>query len=428
MIGVIRLAGHLLARHWPSLLAWYLAGTLGRYVVIQVAGFVGAYNGLFGYLLLPLAILCRLIAFVAMLLVVRDGMRELTVLAPLPEERATRRKAFVDALLGGILPFFAFYAAWGYLREDAAAYTARALEVNKGLIAQGMDQPGVPGELSLSVWTVALIVLAFAGRWAWKRYRERLPRALAVGAVYLEALWVFFSVILIADILGAISGWVGSRQAMVWLGDVRETITAGFAPLAFIWEAVEWLLGEAGGIILLPVAWLTIAGVIYGQAVAPQTVRLSGKVVTRAKARWDTVPSRLRARGKDLWSDLVGRFTPIGRALVLMWRAGPVLIGSYVLLYTVLLWLEGWLSFGALHAFGPQDLYSFWLVNDALILAAVPLIVEPLRIALVASSYDGVIGRLVPGQGSRMIRANSGASEALSRSTENGPEASSGTM
>ena len=139
------------------------------------------------------------------------------------------------------------------------------------------------------------------------------------------------------------------------------------------------------------------------------------------------MPSRLRARIKDVWADIIGRFTPIGRALLLMWRAGPLLIGSYVLLYTVLLWLEGWLSFGVLHAFGPQDLYSFWLVNDALLLAIVPLIIEPLRIALVASSYDAVIGRLVPGQGSTMIRANSGASVPLSRSTEKGPTASSGT-
>lgn len=423
----MRLAGSLLARHWPTLLAWYLAGSLGRYGVIQIAGFVGAHNGLAGYLLLPLAILCRLTAFVAMLLVLRDGMRELDALAPLPDDPQIRRRAFVDALLGGILPFFAFYAAWGYLREDAAAYSARALEVNKGLIAAGMDQPGIPGDLTLSAWTIVLIVVAFAARWAWKRYREKLPRALAVGAVYLEALWVFLSVIVIADVLGGVSEWVSTRQAMVWLDDLRETVTAGFAPVAFVWEGIEWLLGEAGGIILLPVAWLTIAGVIYGQAVAPQTVRLSGRIVARARARFDTVPSRLRARLKDIWSDFIGRFTPIGRALLLMWRAGPLLIGSYVLLYTVLLWLEGWLSFGVLHSFGPQDLTSFWLVNDALILAAVPLIIEPLRLVLVAGTYDAVIGRLVPGQGSTMIRANSGMSEASSMSTKNGPAASSGT-
>ncbi len=93
-------------------------------------------------------------------------------------------------------------------------------------------------------------------------------------------------------------------------------------------DGVEWLLGEVGGIVLLPIAWLTIAGVIYGQAVAPQSAQLGGAVYTRARARLDTLPGRLRARLKDIWSDLIARFQPIGRAILLMWRAGPVLIGS----------------------------------------------------------------------------------------------------
>src|SRR5690348_15733332 len=105
MIAVLRVGGQLLWRHWPALLALYLAGTLGRYVAIEVAGFVGAYSAIAGALLFPLAILSRLVALVAMLLVLRDGMVQLGVLAPVPADRATRRRAFVDALLAGILPF-----------------------------------------------------------------------------------------------------------------------------------------------------------------------------------------------------------------------------------------------------------------------------------------------------------------------------------
>ena len=400
MIAVLRVAGLLLWKHWPALLALYLAGTLGRYVALELAGFVGAYSAIAGAALFPLAILSRLVALVAMLLVLRDGMAQLGVLAPVPADRSERRRAFVDALLAGILPFVAFYAAWGYLREDAAAYFARVLEVNSGLIADeilgGAERAGdaAAGELSLGPVTIGLIVVAFIGRWLWKRYRSRLPKALAAIAVYLEVLWVYLSVTLVADAFDSVVVWVQSRQAMVWLGDLREWLNAQLVPVAWMWDAVEWLLGEVGGIVLLPIAWLTIAGVIYGQAVAPQTAQLGGAVVIRAKARFDTLPSRLRARLRDVWSDLVSRFQPIGRALLLMWRAGPVLIGAYVLLFTIVLALDAAFEFGISRLVGPHELNGFWMVNAPLIFLVVALVIEPLRIALVASAYDAVIGRL----------------------------------
>lgn len=402
MIAVLRLAGRLLWRHWPALLALYLAGTLGRYLAIQIAGFVGAYSAIGGALLFPLAILARLVALVAMLLVLRDGMVALGAIAPVPVDRAGRRRAFVDALMAGILPFVAFYAAWGYLKEDAAAYFARLLDVNTGLIADeifgGQERAGdaAVGELSLGPITIAIIVAAFAGRWLWKRHRARLPRAFAVAAVYLEILWVYLSVTLIADALGIVTGWVQTRQGIVWLAEVRAWVADQLVPIAWIWDGVEWLLGEVGGIVLLPIAWLTIAGVIYGQAVAPQSAQLGGAVYTRARARLDTLPGRLRARLKDIWSDLIARFQPIGRAILLMWRAGPVLIGSYVLLFTVLLALDAALELGISRVVGPNELASFWMVNAPLIFLAVPLVIEPLRVVLVAGAYDAVIARLAP--------------------------------
>lgn len=432
MIAVLRLAGQLLWRHWPALLALYLAGTLGRYVAIEAAGFVGAYSAIGGALLFPLAILSRLVALVAMLLVLRDGMVELGALAPIPAERAARRRAFVDALLAGILPFVAFYAAWGYLREDAADYFSRVLEVNSGLIADeillGQERAGdaAAGELSLGPITIAIIVAAFAGRWLWKRYRSRLPKAFAAIAVYLEVLWVYLSVTLIGDALNQVAAWVQTRQGLVWLGDLREWVGAQLAPVAWVWDAVEWLLGEVGGIVLLPIAWLTIAGVIYGQAVAPQSARLGGRVVVRAQARFNTLPSRLRARLRDIWSDVIARFQPIGRALLLMWRAGPVLVGSYVLLFTILLGLDAALEIGVTRAIGPQELGGFWMVNAPLIFLFVPLVIEPLRVVLVASAYDAVIGRLVP-YGSTTRVTKRGSAPAVDSSIANGPAASSGT-
>ncbi|MCS3843072.1 hypothetical protein [Microbacterium sp. AK031] len=102
--------------------------------------------------------------------------------------------------------------------------------------------------------SVAVIVVAFAGRWAWKRYGTRLPKPFSLVAVYLEAVWVCFSLFLISDGIDAVTAWVDGRATMVWIGHLREWVGSQLTPIAWIWDGVEWLLGEAGGILIQPLA------------------------------------------------------------------------------------------------------------------------------------------------------------------------------
>ncbi len=401
MRAVLTTIGRLLRAHWPALIAWFLAGTLARYLAIEAAGFVGAYSAIAGFALLPLAALARLVAFVAMFLVLRDGMRRLGAIAPLPPEPAARRRAFRDAVLSAILPFFAVYAAWGFLAQDVQAYVARALEVQDDRLwsaaAAGVeiDTSMTIDKLGFDPWTLALIVAAFTGRWAWKRWAARLPRWFSLGAVYLEAVWVFLTLYVISEALDQVRGWVDTRQAMSWLGDLRAWLTETVAPVAWLWSAVEWLVGELGGILLLPLAWLAIAGVIYGQAVAPEAVRFTTPALERVRGRYSSLPARLRRRLTDIGQGMGERFRPLWRAIVLMWRAGPVLIGGYVLLYTILILGERMVAVGVTRAIGPHDTAEFWMVADTLIFLAVPLVIEPVRTVLVAGAYDATIGALI---------------------------------
>ncbi|MFJ6653376.1 hypothetical protein ACIQLJ_11325 [Microbacterium sp. NPDC091313] len=401
MRAVLGLSGRLLVAQWPALVAWFLAGTLGRYIGIQVAGYVGGYSALGGLAILPLAILAKCVSVVAMFLVLRSGMARLGVIAPPPTDARARRLAFRDALLSAILPFFAVYAALGFLRDDVAAYLSRALEVKTGrgleAIFTGVevDTSGAVDQLRLEPWTIAVIVLAFAGRWAWKRWQARLPRGSAVAAAYLEALWVFLAAYGVGEFLGGVTAWVQSRQAYAWLGQVRGWIGDLFAPLGWAWDAVGWAIGEVGAIVLVPLAWLTIAGVVYGQAVEPEGVRVHGRLVETARTRLGRVPQRLRRRAADIGADVGARFRPIWRAIVLMWRGGPLLIAGYVLLYSLLILGERWLGFGITRAVGPHDLQTFWQAFAVPLLLIVPLVVETLRTVLVAGAYDATIGALI---------------------------------
>lgn len=397
---MLRTVGSLILSHGPLLVAIYVAGTLLQYVAIEAFGFVGAYSAVVGALLFPLVVVIRLVALVTMLLVLRSGLRSLGLLAPLPEDPAARRRAFGDALLGSILVFVAFYAAWGYLRDDANAYYSRILEVNTGLLANetilGIESggDGAVGELSFTPLTVGIIVAAFVLRWAYGRYKGRLSRSVVVLAVYLEALWVVWSALLLSQAFNAVGSWVATRQAMVWLGDLRDGLAAQVAPVAWIWDGVEWILGEAGGILLLPLAWLTVAGVIFGQAVAATPARLQGRILDRARTGFGRLPEWTRRRSTDLWGQLVGRFRPIGQAIVLMWRAGPALIGGYVLLFTVVQALESLLGIALTRIVGPQSFAEFWLPYSTIVFSVPPLLIEPLRLIVVAAAYDGVVARL----------------------------------
>ncbi|MFS0910595.1 hypothetical protein AB3M89_02305 [Microbacterium sp. 179-I 3D2 NHS] len=400
MLTIVTTAGRVLWRHWPAMMAWYLAGVLVHYIVTELAGFIGAYSATVGFLVLPIGILARLISLVAMFLVLRDGLRNLQEVAPLPESPAERRRTFLSALLAGILPFFAVYWAQGLLRDDVNAYSARALEVRTGIIwttrvngGPSPDSADTVLNLPLSVWTVAIIVLAFAGRWAWSKWSARLPKGVSPIAVYLEVVWVFFSVMVLGDVFDRIKAWVDGRAAMAFLETVREQVLDAVAPLRWLWQVIGWVLTEAGPVILTPLAWLTIAGVIFGQAIVAEKLRVESQLISRFRQHAAAIPNPVVRRLKDLGEELGARFRPIGRALLLMWRAGPILVASYALLFVVVKALESSLAFGITRLVGPHE-YVFWAIATPLVSLVPLLIIEPLRIAVISGAYDATLGRL----------------------------------
>jgi len=392
---------------WPALLAWYLAGTLAHFCVTEVAGVVGAYTSVGGLLILPFAVLARLISLVGMLLVMRDGLRSLQSVAPVPESAAERRRSFLTALLASILPFFAVYAAQGLLREDIQSYGQRALAQTREEIGAtlGTDRTFDPGdnvlELSFNVWTVLVIVVAFAARWAWGRWSNRLPRMLALLAVYCEVVWVFFSVLLLKDITDAATAWVDARVAMQWLGELRASLASWLPPIVWLGDGIGWLISQAGPVLLAPLAWLTVAGVVYGQAIVAEKLQIQHRLVVQMRERAARVPNPVMRRLRDLGTELGSRFLPIWRAILLMWRAGPVIIGSYALLYAVVIVAQSWLRYGLSRWIGPHDTDLFWAVYWPVIFLLPPLIMEPIRLALVASAYDTTFGMLRRAQESR---------------------------
>lgn len=395
---MLSLTARLVWARWPAILALYLAGALGRYLFLELAGWAGAYSAPVGVLILPLGVLCRLVSYAAMFLLLRDSMPVLSALAPLSEDPRERRREFLGAIVGAVLPFFASYAALGYLREDAQAYYLRVLEVNTGLAyaaAFGDESEqagdGALGYLDFGPMTLGIIVAVYALRWLIQRYSAKLPRAVSLVGVYLEALWVWLSVTIVADAFARGRTWIDQRQAAVWVADARERVAEVARPMSWIWDGVDWLVGAAGGVLLVPVAWLTVAGVIYGRAIAVKAATPTGDLAEGARARFGRLPRAAQRRLTDLWRDFTLRFRGIWNALLLMWHAGPVLIGSYVLLYSLLLLAAAWVQIGVFRMLGPHDT-AFWVARESVLLMLAPLVTEPIRVALIASAFDRALG------------------------------------
>ncbi|RFA21035.1 hypothetical protein [Subtercola boreus] len=403
MFSILTRTLRLVAARWPQLLAWYLTGWLARYLLIELAAFFGATSALMGLLLMPLAILARLGSYIAMFLVLRPALPGFVSLRDKGEDAVDRttagtadapRQRLYDILLVSILPFFAFYAAWQLLKDDTQAYAQAAL---KNIDFFAGSAPNSVLSIEFSPVSVGVIVLAFAGRFLIKRYSDRLPRWTNLVAVYLEAVWVYLTLFLITNYQQGFQTWLADRQAMRWLDDTRQAIVGVFAPFETIYNAVQWAINETGGLVLLPLAWLTLAGIVYGRALAAPRVRLReprNRLYTGARTRFNALPPAVSNRLKDLGADWAGRWRPFADALLLIWRAGVVPMGIFILGYTVLESASAWLDFAAVRIIGPHDLGSWWMNFDQILSFVVDVIVEPLRLCLVAAAYNFCLVKL----------------------------------
>ena len=69
-------------------------------------------------------------------------------------------------------------------------------------------------------------------------------------------------------------------------------------------------------------------------------------------------------------------------------------LGILVLAYTVLDDASGWLAFAAVQLIGPHDLQCWWMNADGSLIFALDVLLEPLRICLIAAGYDFCLHRL----------------------------------
>jgi hypothetical protein len=181
-----------------------------------------------------------------------------------------------------------------------------------------------------------------------------------------------------------------------------------------------WALRTVFGGAAVPLIWLAVAGVVYGVALTVNwrdTVRRVGgmrawSVFDRAaparqrlSSRWVLVPKSLRDKAREHALSQLGKFRPIVDSARLILHGGVLALSLYMLAYLGLAWLDmsgsfyraqmgdGYLVRGVAWLAGPHP-WSFWNNTlDTLSLAS-HLLIEPLRICLVASTFVYCVERL----------------------------------
>ncbi|MBO9356246.1 hypothetical protein GG851_19835 [Bordetella petrii] len=396
-------------RFWPQLMALVLAGVLAHGALLLLAVHIGFANHLAGLAVLTLVALVQLVVTVTMFQVLLPAMPALRAAQAAArgdagaEEAGSRR--LLSAVTIALLPFFAYYAAWGFLGNTVRQYSRLALALDplgeNGMILDALD----------SRWLLVSVAISWAVRKLAKRLRESTGRPIwQVVVVVCETNWILIGLYVISRWKNHLWDWLASHHLWDSLRNILDMVAA---PLSTAWAApmvaAESLSTTPGTMLvdlffyaLLPVVWLVMAALVYGYDVRSDTELLRvHRRVERFGERYRAVPKFLR----DFIAHFIGgyrsRYLPVANGIRLTLNAGVVLLVTLIVGYRLIDWSSAWLWRGATHLIGPHDLDTWQVLAHGLTLlfgspfrdSSTGLLIEPLRICFLAAILETAFGQ-----------------------------------
>jgi hypothetical protein len=398
IVRPLALTAGLLARFWPQLLLIGSIGYIVRDLLLEAAVNVGLQHPLGGMVVLSLVVLTKLLVVVLMFLALRPAMPALAALrqesagADAAADRSPTGDRALALAAAAILPFFAYYAAWGFLGDTVREYSRLALQrVAFGESLNIFD-------LVHSRGLVVSIAACWAVRWIAKRMnaRARSPywRLLVVAA---DASWIFIGLYALGVWKADLVKWLGAEsllQSLNWPSLTMAAQAAGgvadsFTPVEFrappLFEQLQALFFYA----LLPLVWLVMAAIINGYELsAPGRAAIppSGAATWR---KW------LRDFVKHFVGGYRSRYQPVWTCLRLTLGAGLATLITFVIAYRALNWLGAWLWFAATRWIGVHDLTTWQVVANVIdLFIGSPsdldggILLDAARIALLAATLE----------------------------------------
>ncbi|WP_145635047.1 hypothetical protein [Rhizobium sp. ERR 1071] len=393
----------LLWRFWPQLMALWLLGLIGNSLLNELAVMIGRLNALAGLSTLALVVLLKLVIIVALFETVRPGLASLDAAsraaAASPETDTgdgAATPSFTSILALTLVPFFAYYAAWGFLGDTVREYSRLSLD----LMPFGEDYN--PLKFGSSAWLLVSVAIAWAVRRFAKFMHSRSKAPVwAVIIVVCEANWAFIGLFVISTWEDDIRSWVAKLPETIGhffgflnpVGDAAAATifppTAEDASLSFSRQMRALFLYA-----LYPVVWLTLAALVYGYDINGERPLTEGRLA-RAVSRWRSLPKAIRDFISHFIAGTAKRYRALAEGVGLTLGSGLGLMLSVILLYRLLDWSSAWAWYGLSRLIGPHDLPLWQMIAQAISLVfgspSAPgdgVLIMPIKICLLAAALE----------------------------------------
>ncbi|MBW6422689.1 hypothetical protein KX729_14625 [Rhizobium sp. XQZ8] len=397
----------LLWRFWPQLMALWTLGIIGNSLINQFAVMIGHLNPLAGLSSLALIVLLKLVIIVALFQTVRPGLPSLDAASRLAEHsgRSDSSKSdeaeptapkFTSILALTLVPFFVYYAAWGFLGDTIREYSQLSLDLM--MFGEAVN----PLEFGGGAWLFVSVVIAWIVRRFAKAMHKRSKAAIwPIVIVVCEANWAFIGLYVISDWQDEIRAWVAHLPETLGLffGLIDPVSNAAAAtvlpPMAeqlptTLWDDAQKVFFYA----LYPVVWLTLAALVYGYDINGERPLVGGRL-SRAVSRWEALPKSLRDFISHFISGTAKRYRALAEGVGLALGSGIVLTVAAIVLYRLLGWGTAWTWFYLAQWIGPHERSLWQLIFQGIgLLLGDPsapgdgVLTMPIRICLLAATLE----------------------------------------
>lgn len=403
-------AVRILATHWPVLISIYLIGAAVRNGALWAAVVVSGYQPTLGAFLVPLAPLAMLIAVILMLRAVAPSLHSAALDSGIDPQTYPRRRDRARLLIGDrlsllaatLVPFLTVYAAQGHLAQDRYKWINEAnadeLQNNADLWFRGVASDVGRTLIADDLWLWIIVLVAIGVRTAIDKLElAQRHTAWGLGAAWVEVTWLTLLVGQIARFFRALTEWLDTRVVVVWARDLWAGLTGALGGFGAWLEGVRaWLwslTAELDTVILVPMAWLTVAAIVYSRRVStPELNALRHERVARLATRLRAVPTPVRRWGSELLADLFDRFAGLVGGVRTLATAGLAPMLLFCLAFVGAAQVEFLVYEGLRLLVGPRswlDSSAFFPYAEVLGMGGYLVVLT----ALLAAAVDRVIGR-----------------------------------
>jgi len=396
-------------RFLPQLLALALAGALLNVLFVQGAVWLGYHNRLAGLLSLTLVVLVKLVVIVLMFETLKPALPAITQAsqAALGESSAVqadpRWRKLPGVVSQALVPFFVYYAAWGFLSDTIRQYA------REGLVQFNPFDDTYSGSLFTvsGGWGLfAAVLLLWVIRRSAKMLRQRSQHPIFnVLIVLCDAGWTFVGLYVITEWRGGIFRWLAGHS----IGDLWRSITQGLSligtahaalpiPVEDTPAAVTDTLSRLFFSALLPIVWLALAALIYRYDVHAKELEASGVWSRRANnvlGRWQNLPKWMRNFVGHFYAGTASRYRAAANSVYLVMATGVVPLALLVVLYRALDWASAWAWVGVTELVGPRPLVVWSALADQVSILLGPpsfpgdgILPQTLKICLLAAALE----------------------------------------